>query len=214
MLRNKANRSSQSQGRKSYDSPKNYLYLNLRGLVQAVGISEFFPLRSDDVSGYAAVAAGEITWPNKPISNKATLGQVLRLGLVGHEAGVPRGRWSGPGSEGTLISFEGERVFGIDSVDGAPVEEGLTKDVVDQNSLFANFHAWVPKQQPSHKSKPNVDPNFSEKHGNGLSAKGKHPNGGKCNGQRSHDFAGARPESVSIHSSSLTQHQLARSSRT
>lgn len=205
MLRNKANQSRYGQDAERKHSSQNPSSLNERICAQLVRVSEFFPVASDNVSGNAAITAGEISRPHKAISYEATFWKMLRLRFLCEEASVSRGGWGSPSTDDSSLSLQGKRVFGVNSSYRAPAQGGRSENVVDYNFRFAHSNTWIPEQQPGEITKPNVNPYFGEQHAGRLGGKGKDSNSRKGHSQHRHDFARARSNQLRLHVSSFTQ---------
>ena len=205
MLKNNANCSCRAQSHEyNYASGRPASYNH--GLsTKLVFVPKLLPVASDYVGGNSAIAAGQISWANQTVSNKATFRKMFRFTLVCEKAGVSRWGWSSPSSHNSLFGFEGERVLGVDALYRTPVQSGKSKDVVNNNFGFENFDAWVPEQQPGKKAKPNIDPDICQQNGNWFGGKRDSANGRKGHGQNGHDFARAGSKHLGIHTVSFTQ---------
>ena len=208
MLRNKPKQSSYSQNEKSYHPSKAPSSHDSGVFVELIAVPEFFPVAANYISGNAAIATGQITWSDHPVSNEAAFWQMFSLGPVGKKPGVSRRRWSSPRSNDSRLSFQGERVLGVDSPNRTPVQSCGSKNVVNDNLRFTHSNAGVPKQQPGQVSKPEVDPKLSQENRYGFRGQGKNSNSRKGYGHNSHDFAGAGSKRLRIHSVSFTQSTL------
>ncbi len=208
MLRNKPKQSSYSQNEKSYHSSKAPSSHDSGVFVELIAVPEFFPVAANYISGNSTITTGQITWSDHPVSNEAAFWQMLSLGLVGKKPGVSRRRWSSPRSNDSRLSFQGERVLGVDSPNRTPVQSCGSKNVVNDNLRFTHSNAGVPKQQPGQISKPEVDPKLSQENRYGFRGQGKNSNSRKGYGHNSHDFAGAGSKRLRIHSVSFTQSTL------
>ena len=205
MLRNKANDSSRTQNQKYNYASGRPASNNYRFGSQLVFISQLFPVASNNVGSNSAITAGQITWAHQAVSNETTFRKVLGFALVGKKSSVSRWSWSSPSTNDSTVSFQGQRVFGVDAVYGTPVQSGKSKDVVDNNFGFRNSDAWVPEQQPSKKAKPNVDPDICKQNGDRFGSKRCSANSRKGHGQNGHDFARAGSKQLGIHTVSFTQ---------
>ena len=205
MLRNKANDSSRTQNQKYNYASGRPASNNYRFGSQLVFISQLFPVASNNVGSNSAITAGQITWAHQAVSNETTFRKVLGFALVGKKSSVSRWSWSSPSANNSAISFQGQRVFGVDALYGAPVQSGKSKDVVNDNFRFGNSDAWVPKQQPSEKTKPKVDPDLGKQDANRFDGKRSSANDRKDYRQNGHDFARAGSKQLGIHIFSFTQ---------
>ena len=205
MLKNKANGSSRAQSHEYNYATGRPASLNYGFSSKLVFVSKLFPVASDYVGGNSAITAGQISRSNQAVSNKAAFRKMFRLTLVGQEAGVSRWGWSSPSPHNSLFGFKGERVLGVYTLYGTPVQSGKPEYVVHNNFGFRNSDAWVPEQQPSKKAKPNVNPDFCQQNGNRFGSKRDSSNGRKDYGQNGHDFARAGSKKLGIHTVSFTQ---------
>ncbi|CAB4630093.1 unannotated protein [freshwater metagenome] len=208
MLRNKAKHGSYSQNDKSHQAIQNPTSLDNRVFVELISVSELFPVAANHISGNSTITTGQITWSDHPVSNEAAFWQMLSLGLVGKKPGVSRRRWSSPRSNDSRLSFQGERVLGVDSPNRTPVQSCGSKNVVNDNLRFTHSNAGAPKQQPGQIAKPEVDPKLSQENRYGFRGQGKNSNSRKGNCHNSHDFARAGSKRLRIHSVSFTQSTL------
>ena len=205
MLRNKSKNCSRTQNQEHSYSHERPSDRNHRFGPQLILVSEFFPLASDYVGSNPAITTGQIPWTHQSVSDEAAFGEMLRFAFVGKESRVSRWGWSSPGTNSANICFESERVLGVYTLYGTPVQSSRSKNVVNNNLGFGNFDAWIPEQQPSKKAKPDVDPDFSQKNCNRLGGKGNNTDSRKDNPQNGHDFARPRSKQLGTHPASFTQ---------
>lgn len=208
MLRNKAKNGSYTQNDKSHQAIQNPTSLDIRVFVELISVPKLFPVAANHISGNSTITTGQITRSDHPVSNEAAFWQMLSLGLVGKKPGVSRRRWCSPCSNDSRLSFQGERVLGVDSFNRTPVQSCGSKNVVNDNFRFTYSNAGVPKQQPGQIAKPEVDPKLSQENRNGFRGKSKNSNNRKSYCHNSHDFAGAGAKRLRIHSVSFTQSSL------
>ena len=208
MLRNKPKQSSYSQNEKSYHPSKAPSSHDSGVFVELIAVPEFFPVAANYISGNAAIATGQITWSDHPVSNEAAFRQVLSLGPVSKKSSVSRWCRSSPRSNDSSWGFQGKRVLGVDSPNRTPVQSCSSKNVVNDNFGFTHSNAGVPKQQPGQITKPEVDPKLSQENRYGFRGQGKNSNSRKGYGRNSHDFARAGSKRLRIHSVSFTQSTL------
>ena len=205
MLRNKSNCSSRAQNHE-YNYAGSRPSRDNQGLcTKLVFVSKLFPVASDYIGGNSAIAAGQISRSHQAVSNETAFRKMLGFTFVGEKSGVSRWSWSSPSTNDSTVSFQGQRVLGVDASYGTPVQSGKSKDVVDNNFGFGNSDAWIPEQQPGKKAKPNVDPDIYQQNGDWFGGKRKSANGRKSHGQNSHDFARAGSKHLGIHTVSFTQ---------
>ena len=205
MLRNKSNGSSRTQNQKykyASDRPSSNSY---RFGTELVFVSQLLPVTSNNVGGNSAVTTGQISWAHQAVSNETAFRQMLRFALVCKKSCVSRGGWCSPRTHYATFSFQSQRVLGVYSSDGTPVQIGNSKDVVDNDFRFGNFDTWIPKQQPGEKSKPNVDPDSAQQNWNGFGDKRNSSKNRKGYGQNGNDFARAGSKKLGIHPVSFTQ---------
>lgn len=205
MLRNKAQESSQRQNQDGGQTPIDPVCFNHSRFVQAVGISQFFELKPNNVGRNAAVTASKISWSNQALANKTALRQVFGFGFACSETRVPRRGWGGKGPDGSLIGLNRKRIFSIDSLNRTPVQSVPSKQVVNNYAVFGDFDAWVPEQQPSQIGKPDVNPGFSQKGQDRFGAKRPESNKGEKKSYYSHNPTGFGMQYLSSHLPSLTQ---------
>ena len=205
MLKNKAECGCYSQSQKYQRASGGPLSFNYGFRNELISVSQFLPLTSDYVGGNSTITAGQIARANQTLPNKATLRKMGGFAPVSQKSRIPRRGWGSPSANNALISFQGQRVLGIYSSYCAPVESGKSENVVNYDFGFGDFDAWIPKQQPGEETKPNVDPDFGQQNSNGLGRKRDSAKGRKGHGQNSHDFSGAGPKSLGIHTISFTQ---------
>lgn len=205
MLKNETSRRGSAQGKK-YNYASECPSRDNHGLsFELVCIPKLFPVTSDYIGGNSAIATGQISRANQSVSNKAAFRKMFRFAFVGKKTGVSGRGWSSPSAHNLLSGFQGERVLGVNALDGTPVESGKSKDVVNDNFRSGNFYAWVPEKQPGEKAKPNVNPDFGQQNSDGFSGKRNSSNGSKNHSQYGHDFARAGSKPFGIHSVSFAQ---------
>jgi len=205
MLRNKAKNSSRTQNQKYNYASGQPSSDNYRFGSELVFVSQLLPMASDYVSGNTAVATSQISWAHQALSNETTFRKVLRFALVGKEAGVSGWGWSSPSTNDATVSFQSQRILGVNAPYGTPVQSGHSKDVVNNNFSFGNSDTWIPEQQPGKETKPYVDPYFSQQNWNRFGSKGNSTNCRKGHGQNRNDFARAGSKQLGIHTVSFTQ---------
>lgn len=205
MLRNKAKNCSRTEKQKNGNAsgrPSSNYY---RFVSELVLVSELFPVASNNVGGNSAVATGQVSWADETFADETTFRKMFGFALVGKEARVSRRGWCSPSAHNSAVGFQGEGVLGVYALNGTPVQSGKSKDVVNNNFRFGNFNAWIPEQQPSEKSKPNVNPDLGQQNGERFGSKSKGTNGRKGHGQNGHNLARAGSKNLRIHSVSFTQ---------
>ena len=205
MLRNKANNGSSTQSQKynyASDSPASEHFGFGSELVL---VSKLFPVASYYVGGNSAITTSQISRSHEPVSNETTFRQMLRFALVGKKTRISGWGWSSPSTDGSTVRFQGQRVLGIDSLYGTPVQGGESKDVVNDNFRFGDLDTWIPKQQPGKIGKPNVDPDFGQQNAKRFGSQRNGTNYGKGYGQYRHNFARTGSKQLGIHTFSFTQ---------
>ena len=205
MLRNKADNCSRTQNQKYNYASGRPASNNYRFGSQLVFISQLFPVGSNNVGSNSAIATGQISRSHQAVSNETTFRKVLGFALVGKETRISRWGWSSPSTNDSAVSFQGQRVFGVDALYGAPVQSGKSKDVVNDNFRFGNFDARIPKQQPGEKAEPKVDPDLGQQDANWFHGKRSSTDDRKDYRQNGYDFARAGSKQLGIHIFSFTQ---------
>jgi len=205
MLRNKSNNGSGTQSQKYNYASDRPASEHFRFGSELVLVSKLFPVASYYIGGNSAIATGQISWSNEPVSNETAFRQMFRFALVGKKTRISGWGWSSPSTDGSTVRFQGQRVLGIDALYGTPVQSGKSKDVVNDNFRFGDLDTWIPKQQPGKIGKPNVDPDICQQNGNWFGGKRDSANGRKGHGQNGHDFARAGSKQLGIHIVSFTQ---------
>ena len=205
MLRNKANNSRGTQSQKynyASDCPASD---NFRFGSELVLVPKLFPVTSDYVSGNSAIATGQISGSHEPVSNKTAFRKMFRFALVGKKTRISGWGWSSPSTDGSTVSFQGQRVLGVDALYGTPVQSGESKDVVNDNFRFGHFDTWIPEQQPGKIAKPKIDPDFGQQNAKRFGGQRNGANNGKGYGQYRHNFARTGAKHLGIHTFSFTQ---------
>ena len=205
MLKNKASHCCDTQADKNSYSPKNPIRFDRRIVVELVEVSEFFPVTSDDVCRDTGIATGQISGPNQTFADEATFGQVLGFGSVSHETRVSGWGWGAESLNGSVLGFEGQRIFGIDSSNRGPVQFVGLENVVYNNTFLANFHTGVPKQQPSKICKPYVYPRLCCNQEPRIYGQGGYSKKSKDETGTSNYATRSGVQGLSVHFPSLTQ---------
>lgn len=205
MLESKTNQSRDRQYGKDNHTPINESAANFRSTLESVRVPKFFPVASNQKCCNSGVARGQVSGSNQPLTDEATLGQVLGLGPVGHEAGVPGGCRCCEGSNGSIMSFQAQRVFGVDSLYGRPANRVNSKDVVDNDTMFSYSNTWIPKQQPTDEGKPKIDPAFSQDQFPRLESKRDDSKASEENSSNGHYSSRSGVQGLTLHPISLTQ---------
>lgn len=205
MLENKASCGGDAQADKNYDSPQNPTGSNRGRVVELIKVPEFFPMTSNDVSRDTRITAGQISGPNQALTYKAAFRKVFSFGFISHEPRVSGWSWGTKSSNSFVFGFKTQRILGIDSSNRGPAQGVCLEDVVNNNSFFTDFYAWIPKKQPSKISEPNVNPGFScdqepriyDQRGNSKKSKDESGNG--------HYATRSGVQGLGVHLPSLTQ---------
>ena len=205
MLRNKANNSSGTQSQKYNYASDRPASEHFRFGSELVLVPKLFPVTSDYVSGNSAITTGQISGSHEPVSNEAAFRKMFRFALVGKKTRISGWGWSSPSTNGSTFSFQGQRVLGIDSLYGTPVQSGESKDVVNDNFRFGDLDTWIPKQQPGKIAKPQIDPDFGQQNAKRFGGQRNGTNYGKRHGQYRHNFARTGSKQLGIHTFSFTQ---------
>ncbi len=207
MLRNKSNYSSYAQNAEQSQSCEDPTCHNNRFGVELILVPKLLPVASDYIGSNTAVATSQISWSHHSVAYEATFRKMFGFGLIRQKASVSRWRWCSPGSNNFLFGFQRERVLGVYSADRAPVQGGSSKNVVNNYIFLCHANTWIPKQQPSKVSEPNIDPNLGQQYDHGFRAEGSNSESRKGHGQNRHDFARSRAKMLWIHPASFTQSQ-------
>lgn len=205
MLRNKADYRRNAKDSKSHQAPNHPTGFNDSCFVETITVSQKFPMASNDVRSNTAVAVGEISRSNQPLSDEARFWQVLGFSSTSAKARVTRWSRGCKSADNSFFGFQCQGVFGIDSSNCAPVQTGSSKNVVHQDFSLRDSNAGVPKQQPRKICKPEIYPNLGEEHLKGFSRNSKDSDARECNCESGHNFARTRSQSLGIHFASLTQ---------
>jgi hypothetical protein len=205
MLRNKSNNGSRTQNQKYNYASGNPSNNNYWFGPELVFVSQFFPVTSDYIGGNATVATGQISGSHQSLSDEATFRKVFRLALFGKEASISGWGWSSPSTNDATFRFQSQRILGIYTPYGTPVQSNHPKNVVNYYFRLGNSDAWVPEQQPGKEAKPNVYPDFCKNNADRFGGKRNSSSYRKGNSQNRHDFAGAGSKQLGIHTVSFTQ---------
>ena len=207
MLRNKSDYSSHAQNTKQSQSCEDPTGHNNRFGVELILVPKLLPVASNYIGSNTAVATGEISRSHHSVAYEAAFRKVFGFGLIRQKASISRWRRCSPGSNNFLFGFQRERVLGVYSADRAPVQGGSSKNIVNNDICLCHANTWVPKQQPSKVSKPNIDPNLGQQYDHGFRGEGSNSKDRKGHGQNRHDFARSRAKMLWIHPASFTQSQ-------
>lgn len=205
MLKSKTDYSGNAQGNQSDNSPEHPASLNLGDSIQFSPVAKGFPVASDQKCCNSGITGSEVAGSNQTLANEATFGQVLSLSPVGHESGISGGCGCCEGSDDSAVSFQAERVFGVDSLYSRPINSAGSKNVVNDDTSIADLDARVPKQQPSQISKPDVNPGLGQNQAPGLCCQSNNSKQSKENSGGGHDASGSGVQGVTLHAISLTQ---------
>lgn len=205
MLKSKADYSGNAQGKQSDNSPENPSSLNLGDSIELTSVAKGFPVASDQKCCNSGITGSEVAGSNQSLTDEATLRQMLSLSPVSHEAGVSGGCGCCEGSDDSAISFQSERVFGVDSLYSRPVDSAGSKNIVDNNTGLTDLDTRVPKQQPSQIGKPEVNPGFGQNQAPGLCCQSNNSEQSEENSGRGHDSSRSGVQGVTLHPISLTQ---------
>jgi hypothetical protein len=105
--------------------------------------------------------------------------------------------------EGLIFGLQGQRVFGVNSDNGAPAKEGSCKDVLNADTIITNSNARIPEQEPRHKANPNKGPTAANKKFNGLYSKSYYSEAGETIASNSNDSTRSRVDNLFLHRPSV-----------
>ena len=203
MLRNKTYQSYRSQNQEADNSNRSNGASNHRLLTERTAVSEFFPVRTNQKSSYSRVTGSQVARADHSSANETTFGKVISFGSVGHESRVSGWRRSSPSLEGLIFGLQGQRVFGVNSDNGAPAKEGSCKDVLNADTIITNSNARIPEQEPRHKANPNKGPTAANKKFNGLYSKSYYSEAGETIASNSNDSTRSRVDNLFLHRPSV-----------
>lgn len=203
MLRNKTYQSYRSQNQEADNSNRSNGASNHRLLTERTAVSEFFPVRTNQKSSYSRVTGSQVARADHSSANETTFGKVISFGSVGHESRVSGWRRSSPSLEGLIFGLQGQRVFGVNSDNGAPAKEGSCKDVLNADTIITNSNARIPEQEPRHKANPNKGPTAANKKFNGLYSKSYYSEAGETKASNSNDSTRSRVDNLFLHRPSV-----------
>jgi hypothetical protein len=203
MLKNKTYQSYRGQNKEADYSKRSNGSSNNGLFTELSSVPEFLPVRTNQKSSDSRVTGSQVARSNHSFANKTAFGKVLSFGFVGHESGVSRWRRSSPRLEGLLFGFQGERVLGVNSDNGAPAKKNISKDVFNVNTIFSNSNTWIPEQEPRHKANPHKDPTAGYEQINGLDSQSNYSEGGEYETGNGDDSARSGVDDMLLHSPSV-----------
>lgn len=203
MLKNKTYQSYRGQNQEADNSNRSNGASNHRLLTERTAVSEFFPVRTNQKSSYSRVTGSQVARADHSSANETTFGKVISFGSVGHESRVSGWRRSSPSLEGLIFGLQGQRVFGVNSDNGAPAKKGTCKDVFNADTIITNSNAWIPEQEPRHKANPDKGPTAGNKKVNGLDSKSYDSEGGEYKTSNGDDSARPGVDNLFLHRPSV-----------
>ena len=203
MLKNKTYQSYRGQKQEADNSNRSNGASNHRLLIERTAVSEFFPVRTNQKSSYTRVTGSQVARADHSFANETTFGKVISFGSVGHESRVSGWRRSSPSLEGLIFGLQGQRVFGVNSDNGAPAKKGSCKDVFNGDTIITNSNAWIPEQEPRHKANPDKDPTAGYQQINGFNGKSYDSEAGETKASNSNDSTRSRVDDLFLHSPSV-----------